>query len=178
MEHFHWHLKWNNLFVIPPDFLLTDWDDLPRKSFWMHFWNFKSKWNFCFCKKKLQAMVTRAIYTSLFSWHSFFLKRYYTQKKFLSCLFLCLFFGDSVLFLYKMLADIFLCLTVCLSLLSECLLYFLTYRVMLFSPFSFNLSACALLTWVKSICFWLYGRFPHQNDSEFFPCSKCQSNVD
>jgi hypothetical protein len=82
MEYFLWHLKWNNLFVIPPDFLLTDWDDLPRKSFWMHFWNFKSKWNFCFCKKKkLQTMVTRAIYTSLFSWHSFFLKRYYTHKK-------------------------------------------------------------------------------------------------
>jgi hypothetical protein len=36
---------------------------------------------FVFAKKKLQTMVTRAIYTSLFSWHSFFLKRYYTHKK-------------------------------------------------------------------------------------------------
>jgi hypothetical protein len=137
-------------------------------------------------KKNLKTMVTRAIYTSLFSfsWHSFFLKRFNTQKSFsLVCFCVCS-LVISVLFPYKMLADIFLCVTVCLSLLSECLSYFLTYRVflslflMLFSPFSFNLTACALLTWVKSICFWRYGRFPHQNDSEFFSCSKCQSNVD
>jgi hypothetical protein len=140
---------------------------------------------FLFLQKKNFKRWSLAQFTRHYFLGTLFFLNAITHKKSFSLVCFCVcFLVISVLFPYKMLADIFLCLTVCLSLLSECLSYFLTYRVflslflMLFSPFSFNLTACALLTWVKSICFWLYGRFPHQNDSEFFSCLKCQSYVD
>ncbi len=120
---------------------------------------------------------SRNLHVIIFLALFFFLNAITHTKKFLSCLFLCLFFGDfSSLSVYD--ASWSLSLSHCMSFSFVWVFVFLSLFLMLFSPFSFNLTACALLTWVKSICFWLYGRFPHQNDSEFFPCSKYQSNVD